>query len=376
MPVTAFGNVAVIIGGINGLCIAWEPSRRGWAVELFERGRCLAQTSSARTMLLHVGLRYLEQCYLALAAESLRERGRWVSHAPQHAHWLHLLLPIYREQRRASWQWQVGLGLYDGLALGKLPGFACWLSPQQLLEIYPELPTQVLKGAWQFWNGLMDEQALGGWVLQQAQRAVVLIHECQEVMRFSRHCSIWIRAATPEQPHNERRFDWVVNACWPWAVQLLAQSGINTDVRLDLVRCSHLLVAPPPGLALPTHGLFMEVPGSRRFAFLLPYQEQLLVGTTEEIQELDDPMKPSQRERELLLELVRLNLPCCDSQARVHGSWFSGMRSIVHSSVDVSQASRDDVFRTQQLLILLLGCKWTTACALAERLTARAPLID
>ena len=89
------GHVGVIGGGINGLCIAWELAKRGWAVDLFERGRCLQQTSSASTKLLHGGLRYLEQGHLALVAESLRERARWLSDAPEHAHWLPLLLPIY-----------------------------------------------------------------------------------------------------------------------------------------------------------------------------------------------------------------------------------------------------------------------------------------
>jgi glycerol-3-phosphate dehydrogenase len=169
----------------------------------------------------------------------------------------------------------------------------------------------------------MDEQALGRWVLQQALQTGVLIHEKEQVMRLSPDGTIWIHPGGGGQPHNQRRFDWVVNACGPWAGQLLAQSGIDTDVRLDLVRGSHLLVPPPSGLALPTHGLFVEVPGGKRIAFLLPYQEQLLVGTTEETQSLADPIEPSHCERELLLELVRLHLPSWHSQAREHGSWFA-----------------------------------------------------
>jgi glycerol-3-phosphate dehydrogenase len=80
------GHVGVIGGGINGLCIAWELAKRGWTVDLFERGRCLAQTSSASTKLLHGGLRYLEQGHLALVAESLKERARWLREVPEHAH--------------------------------------------------------------------------------------------------------------------------------------------------------------------------------------------------------------------------------------------------------------------------------------------------
>jgi len=372
MPL-ALGQVAVIGGGINGLCIAWELSKRGWTVELFERGLCLIQTSSASTKLLHGGLRYLEQGHLALVAESLRERARWLRDVPKHAHWLPLLLPIYRQQHRAPWQWRAGLGLYDGLALGQLPGFARWLRPDQLFEIYPELPSEGLKGGWQFWDGQMDEPALGRWVKTQALHARVVVHEGHEVMRLDVDGTIWIRTDKQPPTLNALRFDWVVNACGPWACQLLAQSGIDTDVRLDLVRGSHLLVPPPPGQALPSHGLFVEVPSSKRIAFLLPYQGQLLVGTTEETHNLLDSIQPSQAEREILLELVRLYQPSWQSQARAQGSWFSGLRPIVHSNADVSQASRDAEFRRHQRVISVFGGKWTTARALAERLTAIAP---
>ncbi len=369
----AVGHVGVIGGGINGLCIAWELAKRGWAVELFERGSCLMQTSSASTKLLHGGLRYIEQGHLGLVAESLRERARWLREVPEHAHWLPLLLPIYRQQRRAAWQWRVGLGLYDGLALGRLPGVARWLKSDQVLEIYPELSSEGLQGAWQFWDGQMDEQALGQWVLQQARQTGVVIHEGQEVMRLSTHGAIWISPGTQEESQTELWFDWVVNAGGPWAGQLLVQSGIDTDVRLDLVRGAHLLVPPPPEQDLPSHGLFVEVSGSKRIAFLLPYQGQMLVGTTEEAQSLADPIEPNQRERELLLALVRLHLPSWESQARTHGAWFSGLRPIVHSSTEVSRASRDAALRRDQRVITVFGGKWTTARALAERLASMSP---
>ena len=124
---------------------------------------------------------------------------------------------------------------------------------------------------------------------------------------------------------------------------------------------------------MPTHGLFVEVSGSKRIALLLPCQERLLVGTTEETQELADPIKPGQRERELLLELVHLDSLSWDSQASVHSCWFAGLRPIVHGSVDVFHASRHAVFRRYQRLISVFGGKWTTVRSLAERLTARAP---
>ena len=366
------GHVGVVGGGINGLCIAWELAKRGWHVELFERGHCLAQTSSASTKLLHGGLRYLEQGHLALVAESLQERARWLREVPQNAHWLPLLLPIYRQQHRPAWQWRAGLGLYDGLALGRLPGFARWLRPDQVLELYPQLSTEGLKGAWQFWDGQMDEQALGGWVLGQAQSAGVEIHEGCDVLQVTTNAQLTVQTSATASTSNYF-FDWVVNACGPWAVDLLERSEIPSSVQLDLVRGSHLLVPPSPALALPKQGLFVEVPSSRRIAFLLPYKGELLVGTTEEAQTLNEPVQVSAAEQKQLLGVVEHYLPAWMPMAIQQGRWFSGLRPIVRSRGDLSSASREADVQRDGRLLSVFGGKWTTARSLAEQLVNRAP---
>jgi glycerol-3-phosphate dehydrogenase len=370
----SFGSVAVVGGGINGLCIAWELARRGWQVELFERNRCLTQTSSASTKLLHGGLRYLEQGHLALVAESLRERARWLREVPQHCHWLPLLLPIYKQQARPAWHWRLGLGLYDGLALGQLPGFARWLNPDAVLQRQPGLKADGLLGAWQFWDGQMDEQALGGWVERQARSVGVVIYEHSEVQRVDAAGDI--TAVAPgfgDGAPSLHSYTWVVNACGPWAVELLERSGIPSPVQLDLVRGSHLLVPPPPGVGLPDEGFFVEVPGSRRIAFLLPYKGDLLVGTTEQAQQLNEPARANLVEQEQLLGLVSHYLPAWLPNAQQHGRWFTGLRPIVRSRADVSSASREADVQRYGRLLTVFGGKWTTARALAERFVSAAP---
>lgn len=364
------GSVAVVGGGINGLCIAWELAQRGWQVSLFERERCLQQTSSASTKLLHGGLRYIEQGHLGLVAESLRERARWLREVPQHCRWLPLLLPVYRGQQRPSWHWRLGLGLYDGLALGRLPGFAQWLPAEDVRALHPELHTEGLRGAWRFWDGQMDEQALGQWVLDQAHRDGVTIHEHCPVRRVGVDGSLYLEGSgTAADLH----FDWLVNACGPWAGQLLERSAIAVDVELDLVRGSHLLIPRPEGAALPSHGLFVEVPGNRRIAFLLPYQNELLVGTTEEVQVLNDPIETSRTEQELLIQLVGRYLPQWQPNAQQQGRWIAGLRPIVRSCSNVSQSSRDAAIRRHGQLISVFGGKWTTARSLATHLAWQSP---
>jgi len=366
------GRVAVVGGGINGLCIAWELARRGWVVSLFEQNRCLAQTSNASTKLLHGGLRYLEQGHLALVAESLRERARWLRDVPQHCHWLPLLLPIYKQQRRPGWQWRVGLGLYDGLALGQLPGSARWLNPDRVRQLHPQLNSAGLLGAWQFWDGQMDEQALGGWVLDQAQLAGVEIHEGVDVRQVTTNGQLTVKKSVSGITSNYA-FAWVVNACGPWAVDLLERSEIPSSVQLDLVRGSHLLVPPSPAFALPKQGLFVEVPSSRRIAFLLPYKGELLVGTTEEAQTLHEPVRVSAAEQKQLFGVLEHYLPAWLAIAQQQGRWFSGLRPIVRSRADLSSASREADVQRDGRLLSVFGGKWTTARSLAEQLVNRAP---
>ena len=368
----ALGHVAIVGGGINGLCIAWELARCGWDVEVFERQRCLGQTSSASTKLLHGGLRYLEQGHLSLVAESLRERSRWLREAPQHCNWLPLLLPIYRQQHRSPWQWRLGLGFYDGLSLGRLPDFARWIKPAAVRSLQPQLLAEGLLGAWQFWDGQMDEGGLGHWVLDQARHHGVVIHEGCDVQRVSPEGWLEVRAAG-DPIVRRRRFTWIVNACGPWVLQLLEQSGIASPVRFDLVRGSHLLVPPPPGMALPRQGLFVEVPGSRRIAFLLPYQGELLVGTTEEVQSIRQPIVVSAAEQGQLLTLVERYVPAWLPTVRCQARWFAGLRPIVRSRADSSSASREAEIHRHGQLISVCGGKWTTARSLAERLVHHAP---
>ena len=200
-------------------------------------------------------------------------------------------------------------------------------------------------------------------------------------MAVYEHCVVqrvspdgWLEIGDGAETASKRyRFDWIVNACGPWAVQVLERSALSSPVQLDLVRGSHLLVPVPPGLSLPSEGLFVEVPGSRRIAFLLPYQGELLVGTTKERQELDQPIVASAEEQQELYQLVETYLPGWLSVADQHGRWISGLRPVVRSNTDVSAASREAEIHRQRQLITVYGGKWTTARLLADRLTQNAP---
>jgi glycerol-3-phosphate dehydrogenase len=153
--------------------------------------------------------------------------------------------------------------------------------------------------------------------------------------------------------------DVVVNAAGPWAQQLAAQSGIALGHQLDLVRGSHLVLDVPC-----TQAWLLEVPNERRIFFVLPWQGQTLLGTTEVRHTLDQPVQGSVEEKDYLLKAYNAYFP---NQAYQVVGHFAGLRPLLKSAADPSLATREYAIEQQGKTITVLGGKWTTAMALANK---------
>lgn len=346
-------KVAVIGGGINGVMTAWELARRGCDVDLFEKGRLMSATSRASTKMLHGGLRYLEHGQFGLVRDALRERSWWLKQAPELAKPLEILLPVYVGQGRPRWQIAAGVKLYDLLATGTGFEKARWYSGDQVLTRLPMLASKGLQGAYSYWDGQMDDYSLGLWAAEQAVKAGVRIHENSPVQK--------VAPDSGEIALNGRRcaFDRIVNVAGPWAGELLAGSAVPTRYRLDLVRGSHLVLKGSMDC-----GCVLQVPGERRILFVLPYQNNLLLGTTEVRQSSMNDLVPEQSEIDYLLATYNRFFTNNLGEAEIVDS-FAGVRPIVASNDDVSAASRESAIERRQRLINVFGGKWTTSRALA-----------
>lgn len=346
-------KVAVIGGGINGIMTAWELARRGCGVDLFEKDRLMSATSRASTKMLHGGLRYLEHGHFGLVREALRERSWWLKQAPELAKPLEILLPVYAGQGRPRWQIAAGIKLYDLLAAGTGFEKGRWYAGEEVRTRLPMLASDGLRGAYSYWDGQMDDYRLGLWAADQAAKAGVRIHEISPV----RH----VEPVRGEIALDSRRcsFDRVVNVAGPWAGELLAGSAVPTSYRLDLVRGSHLVLKGSIDC-----GCVLQVPGERRILFVLPYQDNLLLGTTEVRQPGPNHSVPEQSEIDYLLATYNRFFTDYRSEADIIDA-FAGVRPIVASKEDVSAASRESVIERRQRLINVFGGKWTTSRALA-----------
>jgi glycerol-3-phosphate dehydrogenase len=345
-------KVAVVGGGINGVMSAWALALKGCSVDLFERGRLMGETSSASTKLLHGGLRYLEQGHISLVTEALHERRWWMIRAPHLTKRLLLNLPVYDDSCRPEWMVRCGLALYDWLAGQASLGSCRRCSREEVLRTCGDLRSEGLLGAFQFYDGQMDDQALGLWAAEKAVTAGVRVHTDTRVETISPDGAV-------QCDGQWRPYDTVVNAAGPWTRQLLEASGIPARHDLDLVRGSHILLDVPT-----EHAFLLQAPSDGRVCFVLPHQGQTLVGTTEVRQQLSDPICCSPEEVNYLLALYRHYFP---SQTPNHCGSFSGLRPLVRSHANPTKAKREYVLEKTKRIVSVFGGKWTTSRALGLR---------
>lgn len=348
-------NIGIVGGGINGLCCALLLAGKGHKVCLYERNTLLAATSSASSKLLHGGLRYLENREFRLVREALRERDAWIRRVPELAWPVRLVLPIYRQARRPEWMIAAGLFLYDHLAGKSMLPKARKLSAQQIIRRDPSLSQEGLLGGYEFSDAQMNDHELGLWVAEQARTVGVCISENTGIQVVDTEGSL---TTTDGRTITHDR---VINVAGPWAEQLLHQSGIETPYRLDHIRGSHLVLD-----ASSAQPYLLEVPRLRRIFFVLPWQGKTLVGTTEARQSLSEPIICTVEEQEYLIAAYRHYFP--HTEPKVDYS-FAGTRPLLRSAREPGRATREYAIHRTGRLISVFGGKWTTAMALAEKVS-------
>jgi len=159
---------------------------------------------------------------------------------------------------------------------------------------------------------------------------------------------------------NTLSFDRIINVAGPWSVDLLQKSGLSSAISLDLIRGSHLMFAQHI-----RYGHMLEVPYEKRVFFVLPYQKQTLLGTTEVRQNIDQPIRCSDEERHYLLEAYNHYFDPIKTVRDICGE-FSGLRPLIHTSDNASENSREYQMYWQGKVLTVAGGKWTTARSLGK----------
>jgi glycerol-3-phosphate dehydrogenase len=369
-------QVIVIGGGINGVAIARECARAGRRTLLLEQHDFAAGTTSRATRIIHGGLRYLEHGEIGLVRESLKERQHLLRERPHLVHPIQFLLALDRKSRRSALSVRAGLWLYRRLGRARL-GLDSYREERRKLER--------LLDSGQHWSIFSFEDAqcefperlVAEWLVEALDAGAIARNYAEALaidVRYGRIAGVLIR---DRRTGKEERVEatWIVNATGPWADRLCQRSRIGNGPMIGGVRGSHIVL--PRFAGAPDAAVYSEAIDGRPI-FLIPWNEQLLVGTTE-VPDHHDPGKAQPGSEEiayLLRSVLRLYPRAKLSDHDIHFS-FAGIRPLPSgrgknlSAVTRKHYLHDHKHDGVAHMISVIGGKLTTAAKLARECTAK-----
>lgn len=281
-------DVIVIGAGINGAGIARDASMRGLKVLLLDKGDIGGGTSSWSTRLIHGGLRYLEHGEFGLVRESLRERECLMNIAPHLVRPLPLLVPIYKGARRGPWTMRAGMFLYDLLSFDKSLPRHRMLSRAEALPAAPGLESRGLRGAAIYYDAQVEfaERLV-------LENVIAAIEHQATVLTYARVDKLMVEAGKTRGvgfTHGQRGLSpigechpatasVVINAAGPWVDHLLGKTGEPSPRLIGGTKGSHIIVAPFTGA--PASAIYVEAKTDGRPFFIIPWNGNYLIGTTD-----------------------------------------------------------------------------------------------
>ena len=105
-------DLAILGGGLNGVCIARDAAGRGLRVILLEQGDLGGGASSASPRLVHGDLSVLERRDFFRVRAALGERDAWLKIAPHLVRPMRFAIPAHADERQ-PWVLRAWLLLYD-----------------------------------------------------------------------------------------------------------------------------------------------------------------------------------------------------------------------------------------------------------------------
>jgi len=354
-------DLLVIGGGILGITTAWHAAQSGLRVAMVDAGDFAGATSSASSKLLHGGLRYLQTGAVRLVAENHLER-RAVSRdvAPHLANPLTFYLPVYKGGPHGAAKLGAGVFAYSALSAFQ-DGVGHVISPAKAARDVPELRTENLRAVAVYEDGQMNDARMALMTVRAAvdAGASVLNHAEVTGLRFTggrvTGAELRDRVDGTEFGVDARL---VLNATGPWVDHLRRLEDPAAAPSIRLSKGAHLVLRRTS----PWKAALATPIDKYRITFALPWEDMLLLGTTDEAYEGDpadvrvteaditqilDEAAFSVRDRQLGRDLITYS--------------FAGLRVLPGGPGDTSKAKRETVVTEGRGgMLSVAGGKWTT----------------
>jgi glycerol-3-phosphate dehydrogenase len=365
-------QVVVIGGGINGVAVARQCARAGKRTLLIEQNDFASGVTSRSTRIIHGGLRYLEHGELGLVRESLREREKLLREKSHLVHPMQFLLLLNETSQRSALKVRAGLWLYQRMA-GKSPSKNATEMELKRLERALDAGHR-----WSFYNYEdaqceFPERLVAEWLMEAVAAGATIRNHMEALAVDVSHGRTRGVLLRDQISGRDQRVDagWVINCSGPWADRVCQRSSIRmAKPMLGGVRGSHIVL--PRFSGSPTTAVYTEAE-DRRPIFVLPWNDQILVGTTE-VADNGDPARtvPSPEEIAYLVRSVAQLFPKAKISAQSVKHAFAGIRPLPYSpDNNPSAVTRQHVLHDHTddgaaRMISVIGGKLTTAASLAR----------
>ncbi|MCX5748393.1 MAG: glycerol-3-phosphate dehydrogenase/oxidase [Proteobacteria bacterium] len=360
-------DVVIVGGGIVGAGAARDAALRGLKVALFEKGDYASGTSSKSSKLVHGGLRYLEHGEIALVFESLSERGVQMRVAPHLVRPLPFLIPIFEGNKPGLELMNIGLWIYDSLALFRAPKFhRTFRGTRAALELEPQLRPDGLKGILEYYDCATDDARL---VVENAIDARSLgadLHTYTEVTGLVRGAHGRITGVEVKDLLTGAA--WTVNtravvlAAGAWTDEMIQRFDIPMRPLLRRTKGVHVVI-PRERLPL-ARAITLISPVDGRVMFAIPWRERTVLGTTDtDFTGTADEVCADAADVKYLCDSGNGYFPGADlTPDDVIATW-AGLRPLIapNEGVDESETSREhEIFTRNDGLVIIAGGKLTT----------------
>jgi glycerol-3-phosphate dehydrogenase len=374
-------DLLIVGGGITGAGIARDAVLRGMKVAMFEKGDFGSGTSSKSSKLVHGGLRYLEHGEIGLVFESVSERRVQTRVAPHLVRPMPFLVPIFKDTKPGLELMNLGLWIYDSLALFRSPRMhKTFRGTKAASKMEPALRAEGLRGVIEYYDCATDDARL---VLENVLDARALGADCRnyhEVVRLDRDGGGRVRGVVVRDrfggAEETLRARCVVIAAGAWTDEMIARFEVPITRKLLRRTKGVHLVVPHEKLPL-RRAITLISPVDGRVMFAIPWRERTVVGTTDtDFEGTADEVWADADDVGYLCASANQYFPDADlGPGDVIATW-AGLRPLIRpddAGEDESDVSREhEIFVRDDGLVIIAGGKLTTYRRMAREAVRRA----
>ncbi|EKX73189.1 glycerol-3-phosphate dehydrogenase, putative [Theileria equi strain WA] len=383
-------DVLVIGGGCTGTSVALDCATRGLKCALVEANDFSSGTTSKSTKLLHGGIRYLESALLHLDLKELQfvwkaleERAHLIGTAPFANSPVPIVMPIYQ-----LWQlpyFWINIKIYEVLARffccneTRIPS-SFFSGKSNAVFNFPGIRPDGLLGAVVYYDGQHNDSrtnvlmaltsTIDEYVPGQVGSTIGNYLKVEELLKDSTgkvNGALVCDVLTGET--FTVKADVVVNCAGPFAEKIKKLSLPESKLNILHSRGTHVTL---PAKYCPTpYGLIIPKTSDGRVLFILPWQGNTIVGTTDNKDELQANPLPQVQDVDFICKDASKYMNCDASQikADIKSTW-SGLRPLLKGVDEVNQTgklSRGHVIEVDESgLVNVYGGKWTICRLMAQ----------